>query len=65
MTQKQMYYQAVRKASECNQLFLQFVKDGMTREQLEKLIQKRPSLWGRFSNWLERLPKENTHEPQN
>ena len=55
-TAKQYYYQAVAKAAAANLTFLQFVKDGMTREDLQKLINKRPSLWGRFSVWLDKLP---------
>ena len=42
--QIQMYYDAVR-------------RDGMTRGELQKLIDKRPERYGRFSGWLERLPE--------
>jgi hypothetical protein len=58
MTQKQMYYRAVRKAAEENLLFLQFVKDGLTRDQLAKLIARRPSIWGRFANRMPNLPQD-------
>ena len=51
-----MYYDAVKKAGEVNELFLELVKEGMTRAELEKLIARRPSLWGRFENFLGVLP---------
>lgn len=56
---KQYWHEAERRAAEANLLFLQFVKDGMTREQLARLISRRPSLWGRFSVWLDKLPESN------
>ena len=55
-TQHQILYQEQRKIAEVNELFLQFVKDGMTREELARNIERRPELWGRFSNWLDKLP---------
>ena len=55
-TQKQMFYAAHRKIADANQLFLQFVDEGLTRAELESLIARRPSLWGRFRNWLPKLP---------
>lgn len=55
--QAQMYYQEERKAAEANLLFLDMVKDGMTRQQLQRLIDRRPALWGRWSNWLDTLPE--------
>ncbi len=58
MDQVQMYYAAERRAGELNELFLEMVRDGMTRDELQKLIDKRPERYGRFSNWLDRLPKE-------
>lgn len=55
-SQDQMYYDAVNRAARANELFLQMVEDGMTREELQKNIDRRPALWERFSNWLEKLP---------
>ena len=57
MNQIQMYYAAVRRGGELNELFLELVRDGMTRDELQKLIDKRPERYGRFSGWLERLPE--------
>ena len=42
---------------ETNELFLEFVKEGMTRSELQKNIDRRPQLWSRFSNWLDVLPE--------
>ncbi len=57
MNQIQMYYAAVRRDGELNELFLELVRDGMARDELQKLIDKRPERYGRFSGWLERLPE--------
>lgn len=54
-TQKQMYYDAVKKSAELDKLFLDFVNDGMTRAELQTNIDRRPEVWGRFSNWLDKL----------
>lgn len=55
-TQHNMYYAAERAAAEVSLQFLEFVKDGMTREELARNIERRPALWGRFSMWLDKLP---------
>lgn len=60
--QLRLYYQAERKAAEANLLFLDMVQEGMTRQTLQKLIERRPALWGRWSNWLETLPEESRSE---
>lgn len=58
-TQQQHFYSAVENAARANKQFLEFVKNGLKREELERLIAKRPSLWGRFKNWLPNLPLES------
>ena len=55
-TQAQMFYAADRRASELNQQFLEFVKEGLTRAELARNIQRRPALWGRWEGWLDKLP---------
>lgn len=55
-TQLQHFYEAHRKIADINETFLFFVKEGMTRSELEKLIKKRPQIWERFKNWLPKLP---------
>lgn len=55
-TQMQIFWAEHRKISDANDTFLDLVKGGMTRAELEKNIAKRPGLWARFSNWLDKLP---------
>lgn len=57
-SQMQMFYEESHKIAEACVLFNEFVKDGLTRNELQRLINKRPALWGRFSNWLDKLPSE-------
>lgn len=62
--QLNMYYGEFKKVAEGNELFMEFVRNGeMTRETLEKLIKRRPSLWGRFAGFLNTLPSENGSVP--
>jgi len=58
MTQQEMYYRAVRRSAEANELFLELARDGMTAEELKKNIARRPALWARFSNWIDKLPEK-------
>jgi hypothetical protein len=60
-TQLQMFYREQRNIAEANQLFLDMVKDGMTRQELQAMIDRMPGKWGRFSNWLNVLP-EKAHD---
>jgi hypothetical protein len=50
-SQREMYYDAERRAAEGNKTFLEMLPT-MRRRDLEKLIEKRPSLWGRFAGYL-------------
>jgi hypothetical protein len=59
-TQVQMYYAAERRAGEVNETFLELVKDGLTREELARNIERRPSLWRRFEHWVPHLPSRVT-----
>jgi len=61
-SQKQMFYAADKRNSELNLQFLEFVKEGMTRQELQKCIDRRPGLWGRWSNWLNVLPEKEENE---
>lgn len=54
--QLQLYWQEQRKIADANKAFLDLVAAGMTRADLEKNIERRPELWSRFSNWLDKLP---------
>ena len=51
MNQIKMFYTEQKKIAEYNELFLELAKD-MTKSELNKLIEQRPSLWGKYSNWL-------------
>ena len=55
-TQLQMFYAEQRKIAEANETFLFLVKEGLTREELARNIERRPALWQRFENWLDMLP---------
>ncbi len=55
-TQIQMFYEESRKIADANTLFMEFVKEGLTKKQLQKLIDHRPGLWKKYSHWLEKLP---------
>ena len=55
-TQIQRFHQAGRKIADLNDIFMDMVKEGMTRSELKKLIEKRPQIYGRFSHWLSKLP---------
>jgi len=59
-TQEQMFYQEQRKLADSNTTFLDLVNDGMTREELARNIERRPSLWSRFSTWLDVLPSSTS-----
>ena len=50
-SQRAMYDEASRKSAEINETFLEMLPT-MRRRDLEKLIEKRPALWGRFAGYL-------------
>lgn len=56
-----MYQHWARRRTECHLLFLEMVEDGMTKQELERLIKLRPTLWGFYKAWLDRLPEEVTN----
>lgn len=61
-TQEQMFYAASRHNSLLDQMFLTFVEDGLTREELEKNIRRRPHLWRRWEGWLDKLPSNRRNK---
>jgi len=61
-TQEQMFYATGKRNAELNLQFLEFVRDGLTRQELQKCIDRRPGLWGRWSNWLNVLPGKEEGE---
>lgn len=56
-TQKQMFYRTQKVNAELDQQFLKLVEDGLTRAELQRLIDRRPSLWSRWASWLDKLPE--------
>jgi hypothetical protein len=52
-TQQEMYYKAVKKSAEQDKLFLFFINEGMTKAELDKLIKKRPTVWGKYQNFAD------------
>lgn len=56
-SQLQIYREVERKIANLNEAFMDLVREGLTREDLEMLIEKRPELYERFSNFLNVLPR--------
>ena len=54
-TQKQMYYNTVKKSVDCDKLFLFFVNNGMTKSELKQNIKRNPAIWSKYSSWLNKL----------
>jgi hypothetical protein len=53
------FWRSHRRMAAGNETFMHLVQTGLTREELEKLIAKRPGVYGRFSNWLNKLPSSS------
>ncbi len=58
-SQDQMFYESHRKLADVNNEFMWLIQNGITREDLEANIKRRPSLWDRFSGFLDKLPSRN------
>lgn len=50
------FWESHRKVADANKTFMDLVLSGLTKEELECLIERRPSVWRRFSRWLDKLP---------
>jgi hypothetical protein len=48
MDQQTTFYREQRKIADVNANFMDLVREGMTREELARNIERRPSLWKRF-----------------
>jgi len=57
-----MFGHAQQRSFDRDQTFLDLVKGGLTREELEKLIAKRPLVYGGYRNWLQKLPSLTTKQ---
>lgn len=56
-TQLQIFYEEQRKIADADHLFMELVRDGLTRAELQAAINRRPALWERYENWLPVLPE--------
>jgi hypothetical protein len=56
MDQLAIFYDQQRNIAGGNEVFMELVRDGMTREDLAHNIARRPSLWKRFEGFLNVLP---------
>jgi hypothetical protein len=55
MTQLQHFYKAHRDIADCDATFMELIRGGLTRDELARLIAKRPALWSRYSAYLKTL----------
>jgi len=58
-SQYQLQAEVAKQNGDINRTFMEIVKDGLTKEELQTNIDRRPELWGQFSGWLETLPAKN------
>ena len=56
MTQLQIYEQERQHIAALNEAFMYHVSEGMTKGELQALIAKRPEVYSRFANWIDKLP---------
>lgn len=56
ISQEQLFYQEQRNIAAGDRQFLDLVNDGLTREDLDACIKRRPSLWSRFAAYRDLLP---------
>jgi hypothetical protein len=54
-TQYQLYQRARDQAAEMDRLFLDMVRQGMTRRELETNIKRRPAVWSRYAGFINKL----------
>lgn len=59
----QIFYNEQKKIGECNEMFMLMVNgsngDPLHKEDLEKLIDRNPRIWSRYSGFLGTLPSRN------
>lgn len=60
MTQEQHFWTSHYRSAAIKSHFVRLVTTGnITADELEKLIARRPEVWGRFSDWIAKLPRED------
>ena len=58
LTQEQHFYKSAKITAEINGTWMEILKsDPPTRQEFDKLVEKRPSLWKRFENFRDQLPE--------
>lgn len=65
-SQKQMQFGTFKKIAECDKAFLEMVENPehpLTSYELQHLIEKRPSLWGRYTHWVKVLAEKGCQNP--
>lgn len=55
-TQEQLYTRSRDQAAGMDKLFLDMVRQGMTRQELERNIKRRPAVWSRYAGFINKLP---------
>jgi hypothetical protein len=59
----QLFYSEQRKIGEDNEMFMLLVNgsngDPLKKEDLEKMIDRNPRVWSRYSGFLKTLPSRN------
>jgi hypothetical protein len=58
MEQRVLMDQEFRVLAEANETFLELVSgsEPLRADELRRLVEKRPSLWGRYASWVEKMP---------
>jgi hypothetical protein len=51
------FWESHRRVADANKTFMELVLSGLTKRELERLIERRPAAWRRFSLWLDKLPQ--------
>jgi hypothetical protein len=55
-TQIQLCYAALEKVAQKNEAFMWMVQNGLTRTDLQRMIDRWPDRYGMYENWLANLP---------
>lgn len=61
-TQLQLYWEAERRLAARNQAFMDAVNEGMTSDELEKIIKRRPEVWGIYADWVKILKERESNK---
>ena len=61
--QKSMFYNAERRTGENDELFMGFIRDGLTRQELAVNIERRASHWASYASYFRSLPSSPMRDP--